>query len=373
MAQFNLRQIDSTQPTTSQVNSSTSNDHPGQDHGINDVLGADFTNMQYDGTAENNSEQYTWGNEQFENDHQALADAGAFYRDDALEATFVEQHEALNEDNPPIPQKSDVADYEVADHQVADYQVLAYDLQQDERNEHIRRTPQSNNLTDYDLQKVVPFAPDSTPPDVAKHALSSMEFATAYELPATPAATPFPASATTFGTAGGRTQSARNHGLAAVPPLVSARKVAVKVESPQDCYTGWKRKAQDEDFDDEEIKPFQKTSKISKVSKTSKTPKTLKRNGKHKTKQIDRRSQEYGDLGDFDCKRAKLQVSYATDAAVAAMTTLKQTHAKYLAVIRNPGNEEELRQTLAMEANLIEHIKAISDAVTAEHEAKLGS
>ncbi|KAK5695407.1 hypothetical protein LTR97_008913 [Elasticomyces elasticus] len=373
MAQFNLYQINSTQPTTSQFNSSTSNGTSGQgndkccqDHAMNDI-----------GTVGTSSEQYTWGNKQFENDHQALSDAGAFYRDDALKATSVEQQGEPNEHKPQVPQKSEVADYKVADYElvgygvedyeVSNYEIADYDLQQDEPNEHIRYTPRSNNLTDYDLQQAGPFDTDSAPPDVATRAHISMAVSTEYDLPAPTAETPSARSTITSGMSGGRTQSARDQGLAAVPLLMSARNVTVKVESPQDSRTGWKRKAQDEDCDDEEIKPSPKISKILK------SPKTPKRNGSRQTKQNDRHSQEYNTLVNFDCGRAELQVSHATDAAKAAITKLTQRHAKYTKVIKKPGNEEELRQTLAVEAELIKQLETISEAVTAVLDALLGS
>ncbi|KAK5745670.1 hypothetical protein LTR17_001169 [Elasticomyces elasticus] len=419
MAQFNLHQINSTHPTTSQVNSNTSNgtfghgnDQYGQDHGMNDMVDADFTNMQHDGTMENTSEHYTWGNEQFEYDHQALSDAGAFYQDNAPEGLngflLTRYSDILGapggveraQTSGPAKVRSrglrgrgyevagyevagyevagyevagyevagyGVEDHEVANYQVVDYEVADYDLQQDEPNEHIRQAPQNNKLTDYDPQQAVPFGTDSTPPDVATRAHISTAFPKEYELPAPTAGTPSARSTITSGMSGGCTQSARDQGLAAVPLLVSARNVTVKVESPQDSCTGWKRKAQDEDCDDEEIKPSPKSSKILKSSKTP------KRNGSRQTKQNDRHPQEYNTLVNFDCGRAELQVSHATDAAKAAITKLTQRHAKYIKVIKKPGNEEELRQTLAVEAELTKQLEAISEAVTAELDAKLGS
>ncbi|KAK4952664.1 hypothetical protein LTR10_009470 [Elasticomyces elasticus] len=122
--------------------------------------------------------------------------------------------------------------------------------------------------------------------------------------------------------------------------------------------TSWKRKAMEADQDDEEIKYS------AKVPRTSVS---------HPSDCSSHHAQDRVGLKKFDRAHAKLQVSHATDAVKAAIVDLTKRHAKYLQVIRNPGNDEDLRQTLAMEAKLIEHIKAISDAVTAEHEAKLGS
>ncbi|KAK3615841.1 hypothetical protein LTR56_026351 [Elasticomyces elasticus] len=122
--------------------------------------------------------------------------------------------------------------------------------------------------------------------------------------------------------------------------------------------TSWKRKAIEADQDDEGIKYS------AKIPRTSVS---------HPSDRSSQHAQARVEWKEFDRAHAKLQVSHVTDAVKAAIVELTKRHAKYLQVIRNPGNDEELRQTLAMEAKVIEHIKAISDAVTADHEAKLGS
>ncbi|KAK5683458.1 hypothetical protein LTS10_004991 [Elasticomyces elasticus] len=151
-----------------------------------------------------------------------------------------------------------------------------------------------------------------------------------------------------------------------IEPMVIKQEVSVESTTPetQTSYekhtfgSSWKRKAMEADQDDEEIKYS------AKVARTSVS---------HPSDCSSQHAQARGGWKKFDRPHAKLQVSHATDAVKAAIVELTKRHAKYLQVIRNPGNDEELRQTLAMEAKLIEHIKAISDAVTAEHEAKLGS